>query len=98
MTLRKQLVAALRARAAEVHGPERDFYLWVEGLISPWVSVRSLARQDEEILGDLLARCQLVERILKHGSKDVAAGRTLAGVSLVLAVASALVCWGFVIR
>jgi hypothetical protein len=98
LTLRKQLLATLGARIAEVDGQERDFYLWVEALISPWVSTRSLAQQDKEILCDLLARCRLVDRILKHRSRDVAAGRTLAAVSVVLAAVSALLCWGFVIR
>ena len=105
-------------RAAEVHGPEREFYLRLEGLISPWVSIRSLAREDREILHDVLARCQQVQRILEGRSGEVAAGEVAAGevaaggvaaggvaaggwlavVSVVLAVASALLFWGLVIR
>jgi serine/threonine protein kinase len=97
-TLRNELRATLRARAAEVDGPERDFYLSIEALISPWVSLRSLAREDREILRDLLARCQEVERILGHRSWGVAAGGWLAAVSVVLAVALALLFWGLVIK
>src|SRR5262249_10112066 len=95
-TLRNQLLATLRARAAEIDGPERDFYLTLEEVISPWVHLRSLARQDREILGDLLARCRQIERILKHRSKGATSGAMVATVSFVLAVAAALLCWGLV--
>jgi serine/threonine protein kinase len=96
-TLRNQLLATLRARAAEVHGPERDFYLSLEELISPWVSLRSLAREDPEILRDLLARCQHVERILECRPAGAIARVWIAAVSLILAAASALLFWGLVI-
>jgi serine/threonine protein kinase len=97
-TLRNELLATLRARAAETEGPERGFYLTLEGVISPWVHLRSLARQDREILGDLLARCRQIERILKHRSPRITAGAMVATVSFVLAVAAALVCWGLVFK
>jgi predicted Ser/Thr protein kinase len=126
--LRNQLLVTLRARAADVQGPEREFYLRLEGLISPWVSMRSLAREDREILHYVLARCQQVERILEGRSGRVAAGRVAAGevaageiaagevaagevaarevaaggwlavVSVVLAVASALLFWELVLK
>ncbi len=96
--LRNQLLVTLRARAAEVHGPEREFYLRLEGLISPWVSVRSLAREDREILRDVLARCQQVGRILERRSPGVDARVWVATLSVVLAVASALLFWGLVIK
>jgi predicted Ser/Thr protein kinase len=101
-TLRKELLATLRARAAEAVGPKQDFYLSLEALISPWVSLRSLAREDGEILRDLLARCQEVERILGHRSWGVATSGVatwgwLAAVSVALAVALALLCWGLLI-
>jgi serine/threonine protein kinase len=97
-TLRNELLATLRARAAEIDGPERDFYLALEEVISPWVHLRSLARQDREILGDLLARCRHIERILKHRSKGVTRGAIVATASLVLALAAALLCWGLVFK
>jgi serine/threonine protein kinase len=97
-TLRNELLATLRARAAETEGPERDVYVTLEEVISPWVHLRSLARTDREILGDLLARCRQIERILKHRSKGVTAGAIVATVSFVLAVAAALVCWGLVFK
>jgi hypothetical protein len=96
-SLRKQLLATLRAGAAEVHGPERDFYLALEQLISPWVSLRSLARQDREILGHLLSCSQNVEQILQRRTAGVAVGVRLAAVA-VLVLASALLVWGMVIR
>ena len=103
VVLRNQLLVTLRWRAAEVHGPEREFYLRLEELISPWVSTCSLAREDREILRDVLARCQQVGRILEGRSEGDAAGGRLAGgwlavVSAVLAVASVLPFWGLVIQ
>ncbi len=97
-SLRNQLLVTLRARAAEVQGPEREFYLRLEGLISPWVSVRSLAREDREILQDLLARCQQVERMLERRSARASAWGWLVAVSLVLGVASTLLLWELVIK
>ncbi len=96
--LRNQLLVTLRARAAEVHGSEREFYLLLEGLITPWVSVRSLAREDREILQYLLARCQQVEQILERPSADATAWGWLVAVSLVLGVAGTLLFWGLVIK
>ena len=85
--------------------------------------MRSLAREDREILHYVLARCQQVERILEGRSGRVAAGRVAAGeiaagevaarevaagevaaggwlavVSVVLAVASALLFWELVLK
>ncbi len=96
--LRNQLLVTLRSHAEEVDGPEREFYLRLEGLILPWVSVRSLAREEREILQDLLARCQEVERILARRSASAYASVWLVAVSLVLGVASALLFWQLVIR
>ena len=87
------------------------------------MSIRSLAREDREILHDVLAHCQQVQRILEGRSGEVAAGEVAAGevaagevaargvaargvaaggwlavVSVVLAVASALLFWGLIIR
>jgi serine/threonine protein kinase len=96
--MRNQLLATLRARAAEVHGPEREFYLRLEGLISPWVSVRSLAREDPEILQYLLARCQQIERILEPRLASASASGWFVALFLVLGVASTLLFWELVIK
>ncbi len=98
MVLRNQLLVALRARAADAHGPEREFYLRLEGLITPWVSLRSLAREDREILTDMLIRCQEAGQILERQSPGVYSWIWLAAVSLVLAVTSGLLFWVLVIQ
>ena len=86
--------------AAEVHGPEQELYLRLEGLISPWVSVPSLAREDREILQSLLARCRQAERILERRSASHSARGWLIAVSLALALgaASTLLFWGLVMK
>jgi serine/threonine protein kinase len=90
--LRGQLLEALRARAAEADGPERDLLLQLEAMVSPWVSVRSLAREDREILRDLLARCRAAEEFL--GGRGSQAGRAvLTAVWLILLAALSLIVW-----
>jgi serine/threonine protein kinase len=96
--LRHQLLATLRERAKEAHEPERDFYLALEQLVIPWLSLQSLAREDREILHDLLARCHQVEWILEHRTAGVAARGWLVPVTLALVVISALLFWVFLIR
>ncbi len=97
-SLREQLLATLRAGAAKVDGPERDFYLALERLISPWVSLRCLAREDREILGHLLSCSQNVERMLQPPDAEAAVGVWPAAVALGLLLALALLVWGMVIR
>jgi hypothetical protein len=96
--VRNQLLATLRARASEAPETERGLYLSMEQLVSPWVSVFSLAREDGEILQDLLARCQHVDWILESRSARRGAAGWLVAVSIVLAVAFALLLRGLVIK
>jgi hypothetical protein len=96
--LRDQLLATLRERAERVQGPERDFYLAVQELVTPWVSLLALAREDREIRQDLLARCQQVEEILERHSPGTTATGRLVAVSLLAAVALALLLWRLVVR
>jgi hypothetical protein len=96
--LRNQLLVALRARAAEVHGPERVFFLRLEELVSPWVSAISMAREDPEILRDLLVRCKHAELILSRHSSGFAAVGWFAAASVGLAVVSSLVFWALIIN
>ena len=98
--MRKQLLATLRERAAEVDGPRRDFYLALEQLVLPWVSLHSLEREDREILGHLLRCSQNVERMLQPPAEEVTVVRWPAAVALVLvlALALALLVWRMVIR
>jgi serine/threonine protein kinase len=96
-TLRNELLLTLRARAGESHGPEREFYLSLEQLVAPWVSLLSLAREDREILHDLLVHCRQAEQILKGRSAGFAAGWVVA-VSVGLALVSALLFWASLIR
>jgi hypothetical protein len=97
-TLRNQLLMTLQAHAAEVDGPEREFYFSLEQLILPWVSLLSLAREDPEIVHDLMFQCQYAERILKSRSAGFAGGGWFIAASLALAVVSALLFWVLVSR
>jgi serine/threonine protein kinase len=63
--LHQYLLQSIRARAAVADGPEHELYRVLEEVLAPWVSLRSLAREDREILCDLFIRCLHVERILK---------------------------------
>jgi serine/threonine protein kinase len=96
-SLRNQLLATLQMLAAEAPEVERGFYRSLEQLVLPWVSALSLAREDREILRDLLTRCQHAEWILEYHS-PVHPGGWLPAVSVVLAAASALLFWGLVLR
>jgi hypothetical protein len=94
--LHQQLLQTIRARAAVAEGPERDLYQELEELVTPWVSLRSLAREDREILGDLLAHCQHVERILKGPPASVTREVWVAMGLIGLAGVFALLFWSWV--
>jgi serine/threonine protein kinase len=95
-SLHQQLLQTIRARAAVAEGPERDLYQELEELVTPWVSLRSLAREDREILGDLLAHCQHVERILKGPPASVTREVWVAMGLIGLAGVFALLFWSWV--
>jgi serine/threonine protein kinase len=94
-TLRNELLVTLRARAAEVQGPEREFYFRLEELLLPWMSIFSLAREDREILHDLLFHCQQAEEILKRRSARYTAAGWFAAVTAGLAAVSSLLFWAY---
>ena len=94
-SLHYQLRQSIRARAAVADGPERHLFQKFEEIMTPWVSLRSLAREDREILRDLFVHCHHVERILKGPRSDVAykAWITVALLGLVGAVAVLFRSW-----
>jgi serine/threonine protein kinase len=69
--LRDQLLATVRERAAEAQGPDAEFYLRLEELILPWVELRSLAREERDMLEQLHALCVRVEQILNPQLAEV---------------------------
>jgi serine/threonine protein kinase len=91
--LRTRLLATLRARSSQTQEPDAGFYLAMEQLVTPWVSVYSMAREDREILADLLQRCQQVEWILDYRSTEKRTSGWFAAVSIVVAVAFAALLW-----
>jgi hypothetical protein len=62
--LYKELIAACRTLADSADAEERAYLEDLEVLFSPWLTPRTLARADREILEGLLARCRQVEREL----------------------------------
>jgi hypothetical protein len=61
------------------------------------VSLLSLAREDREILHDLLVQCRQAEQSLKGRSAEFAAGWVVA-VSVGLSLFSAILFWASLIR
>jgi serine/threonine protein kinase len=96
--LRNRLLVTLRAYAADADGAEREFYLRLEGLIAPWVSLRALAQEDREILLDLLPRCLRAERVLGAPPKPESSRAWLVTISTVVALVSAILFWVLLIR
>jgi hypothetical protein len=61
--LRTDLIAACRS-AAEADEPRRPVYADLEGLVRPWLDLRTFARADQEILNTLLLHCREMHREL----------------------------------
>jgi hypothetical protein len=59
------LLEACRAAAAGASGADREFYQALEGLVRPWLTLEILVRTDQELLADLLGRCQEADRRLR---------------------------------
>src|SRR5262249_31572251 len=98
-TLRGRLLATCQEHAAD-DGPERALYGCLGELVTPWVSLRSLAREAREILRDLLARCPQVERVM--GGRPCPSGAVdaeswLAVALLALTWAFALFFWSWLV-
>jgi len=95
--LHQQLLQSIRARAALEDGPKRKFYRVLEEVVSPWVSLRTLALEDREILCDLFVRCVHLEHLLKGPPPDVSyrVWATMGLLGLVGAVA--VLFWRYVV-
>lgn len=62
--LHETLLKTCRAQSEEA-GPENGvFYLELEKLLTPWVTLESLAQADDKMMWELLCRCEQVERVL----------------------------------
>lgn len=70
--LRQALLETCRRCAERDPGPDGELYERSASLVRPWLTLRSFAQADREILLDLLVRCQEVGRRL-------GAGRSRAG-------------------
>jgi serine/threonine protein kinase len=62
--LYKFLVETCRAHAEAAEGPNRAYYVTLEDLVLPWLTLTALERSDREILFSLLCRSREVERAL----------------------------------
>jgi serine/threonine protein kinase len=94
-TLHHQLLQSIRARVAVADRPERDLYQGLDDLITPWVSLRSLAREDREILCDLFVRCHHFERILKGHRSDLTREAWVIAGLFGLVGATAVLLWSW---
>jgi len=73
-TLHRELIAACRSSAASADEENRAYFEGLERLVTPWLSPKTLARADGEIIASLLARCREVEREIggRRGSPSLA--------------------------
>lgn len=58
--LHSDLLKALQEQAEKAESSQREFYLELITWVEPWLTVETLLRTDQEILGDLVQRCTLV--------------------------------------
>jgi hypothetical protein len=66
--VREELIRLIETLAAAGDDPRREaYYRELDGLVRPFLSPRTLARTDYEVLLDLLARCRKIERELMPG-------------------------------
>jgi hypothetical protein len=62
--LHKRLLQTCRVPPEREGAEDGSFYRGVEGLLGPWVTLESLAQADDEVVWELLCRCEQVERVL----------------------------------
>jgi hypothetical protein len=67
--LHQRLLEACRTRALREEGPKRHFYRHLEDLALPWLTPKTLAQVDQEILFSLLLCCRRADQEL--GSRPV---------------------------
>jgi hypothetical protein len=83
--LHQGLIAACRTRATRAEGGKRAFYRHLEDLALPWLTPKTLAQVDQEILFSLLLCCRRAEQELGREPPDPQAsdGRSLIATALV---------------
>jgi hypothetical protein len=97
-TLHRELIATCRSLADGAGDESRAYYEGLEELARPWLSPKTLAQADREILDGLLARCREVEAELGGRSRFSAAlgwsTRALLAVSVLAGSILLLWAWG----
>jgi hypothetical protein len=63
-TLYRRLIETCEKAAGSREGSEREYYMGLEDMVRPWLSLMVLAQADREIIHLLFARCRQVEREL----------------------------------
>jgi hypothetical protein len=97
--LHEDLIEACRVRAAEAHEPDRSFFRHLEDLALPWLTPKTLAQVDRDILFSLLLCCRRAEQELdRQGSEQLKPdARPEASCNLIWAtgvfLALAIVAW-----
>jgi hypothetical protein len=87
--LHRDLLGCCRVLAEE-NEPRRDFYRLLEGLVRPWLSLRTLAQTDSETLLALSLQCREIDRRL-NGRRLRVKGRWVLGLALVSVTAALVV-------
>jgi serine/threonine protein kinase len=96
--LHQGLIEAARTRAAEADGNLRAFFRHLEDLALPWLTPKTLAQVDQEILFSLLLCCRRAEEELNRelptsgtGGRSVAFDSLVWGASTFLALS--IIAW-----
>jgi serine/threonine protein kinase len=96
--LHQGLIEAARTRAAEADGSMRAFFRHLEDLALPWLTPKTLAQVDQEILFSLLLCCRRAAEELNRelpppgsGSRSVASDSLVWGASTFLALT--IIAW-----
>jgi hypothetical protein len=97
--LHGELLAACRRLREAAEGPQQGRYQRLEVLVHPWLTPRTLETADQQILLDLLARCEQLTRELGGRRRSRLKGLlllllvALAGAGLVLLVGTGEPLW-----
>jgi serine/threonine protein kinase len=92
--LHQELIEACRARAAEADEAKRSFYRHLEDLAMPWLTPKTLAQVDRDILFSLLLCCRQAEQELgRHVSESSASVRQSSVSSTLVWVAAVFLAW-----
>ena len=59
--LYRELLSEVRSHHAAASGPSRDFFARMEGLVEPWINLKTIAAMDSEGLLSLLRHVRLID-------------------------------------